>query len=490
MSPAHSRPENPLAERMLFAGLVALVLWLPLPWGSHTPGATAAFGAATAALTAAWLLLFALGRLPPVRLSAFACVALAVWLAWIGWIALQILPLPPERLALLSPQAIEAHRALESVGAPALNTISIAPGRTREELILTLNYLSLYGLTLVLASSAARQRTLLYAIVVSGLFQALYGAIMTLSGLEYGFFEPKAHYRRFATGTFVNRNHLAAYLELSLAAGTALVLTQMTRWGWGSAKALARDLVALLFSPKIQVRVFLAIQVIALVMTRSRMGNTAFFAGLLLSGGLYLLIRHRRWLGRGLVFFLSLVLIDVLILSRWYGLEKVVERIERTELPAEQRYSVFEQVQPAVRDYLLTGSGLGSFADVHARYRSAATAFFDHAHNEYLELLIEAGAIGLGLLVLLAALHFTHSLLVIQRRRNRDRSATAFAALMALACTAVHATTEFHLHIPAIAATLTVMLAMVAACPLQSRSRRRPSSTVGAAAPSDEAAAT
>src|SRR5688572_32495062 len=46
----------------------------------------------------------------------------------------------------------------------------------------------LFVLTLLLVDTAERMRTLMMVLVASGLFQALYGSFMTLSGLEYGFF--------------------------------------------------------------------------------------------------------------------------------------------------------------------------------------------------------------------------------------------------------------------------------------------------------------
>ena len=96
---------------------------------------------------------------------------------------------------------------------------------TVDALLLSVGYFGLYLLVLVTcAGHADRLSTLLLALVVSGFAQALYGGLMTLSGLEYGFFAEKVHYRDVATGTFVNRNHLAGYLGLTLAAGVATLM--------------------------------------------------------------------------------------------------------------------------------------------------------------------------------------------------------------------------------------------------------------------------
>ena len=46
----------------------------------------------------------------------------------------------------------------------------------------------------------------------------------------------------------------------------------------------------LMLSSKIRLRVYLAVMVIALVLTRSRMGNIAFFTSLALAGGVAVLL--------------------------------------------------------------------------------------------------------------------------------------------------------------------------------------------------------
>jgi len=79
-------------------------------------------------------------------------------------------------------------------------------------------------LTLLIVNTPSRLRWIALALVLSGLFQASYGSLMTLSGLEYGFFHEKIHNRGLATGTFINRNHLAGYLVMCLSVGIGLLI--------------------------------------------------------------------------------------------------------------------------------------------------------------------------------------------------------------------------------------------------------------------------
>jgi putative inorganic carbon (hco3(-)) transporter len=469
------QPAAHLPDRWIFVLLLALLAWLPLPWGSKPPAAAALFGFLVAALAAARLALalFPQGALPP--LPGAARLALGLWLAWLGWTAVYLVPLPPHWLAALSPAAHAAHAAVDALpGAAALHTLSLLPGASVDQWLLGAGYFALFWLVLATtARNRPRQRLLLTVLMLSGVAQALYGSVMTLSGLEYGFLGPKQHGIGWATGTFVNRNHLAGYLELTMAAGIALVLADLRSGGHASWKHALAGLVDLALSPRLRTRVLIAVMVIALVLTRSRGGNLAFFVALAGCGTLYILLRHPRHLLKSLLFFASLFLVDLLIVSEQYGLEKVVQRIEATELATEQRAIAFRDLVPAIRQHGAVGAGPGTFAAAFAPHRSPELrGHYDHAHNDYAEFLVETGVAGCALLGALALLTLAHGFLILRRRRDRMAGALAFAALMGLASLGLHGLADFNLRIPAVAATLVALMALALSC--SSRSRQPP----------------
>lgn len=465
------RPDAPI-----FALLLVLLVWLPLPWGSKPAAATALFGLVTALLTAGRLIVALRGgpegALPTVPRPAR--VALALWLGWLAWCAIHALPLPGGLVAVLSPSAYELQRSVAAVPDAAVrHGLGIAPGAAVDQLILGANYLALFWLVLVsVARNRPRQRMVLGALVLSGVAQALYGTVMTLSGLEYGFFEPKAVGHGWATGTFVNRNHFAGYLELTLAAGIALVLADLRAGAPQTWRQRLAGLVDLLLSPRMRVRVMIALMVIALVLTRSRMGNVAFFVALAICGNLYVLLRHPKYLVKSLVFFASLVVVDLLIISEQYGLQKLAARLEATDVRTEQRALVFRDLVPVIRQYGLVGAGPGTFAAAYAPHRSAdIDGYYDHAHNDYAEFVIETGAVGAVLLGALALTTLGHALQVLRRRHDPVAGALAFAGAMGLVTLGIHGLADFNLRIPAVAATLVTLMALTLS--VSSRPRQR-----------------
>ena len=92
-------------------------------------------------------------------------------------------------------------------------------------------------------------------IVLSGLVQAVYGALSL--AIEGG---------GVATGSFVNRNHYAAYLVLGLSLGIGLLVGSLgDRHAAFTWRERLRRIGGLILSGRAPLRLFLAIMVIALV---------------------------------------------------------------------------------------------------------------------------------------------------------------------------------------------------------------------------------
>lgn len=458
----------------LFVCLALLILWLPIPAGSNRPLAVIilqlwVFGAAS----------FFLGySLVSRRLASLAglVVPVFIWLLWIAWIAIQSIPLPADWVMGWSPQTVELHGLAAQYNEEHRDQLplSLAVDKTMTALWLTLALFALYCLVYIAACKRRLAELLCWAIVISGLFQAMYGSLMLISGASIGFFGEEIGRTNSATGTFVNRNHLAGYMEISSAVGIGLILGQMRGGSWAGWRVQMRRIVEAVFSNKILLRAIVCVMVVALVLSRSRGGNTAFFISLGVCGLIYLFFRERRLFGAGLVFFTSLFLIDLWIVSSWFGFEQVVERLEETTVETEARTSVFASLIPMMTDFRLTGIGLGAFESVYPFYRPMElTKHYDHAHNDYAEFFIETGIIGSVILAALVLWTYWHCLRVLIKRRDRFVCGIAFSCLMAMTAIAIHSAVDFNLQIPANAATLIVVMAMAASLSPHSRRHRR-----------------
>ena len=191
------------------------------------------------------------------------------------------------------------------------------------------------------------------------------------------------------------------------------------------------------------------------------MGNVAFFASLLIAGGLALVLQ--RHMPRPIMLLIaSLIVIDVLIIGSWVGLEKVTDRLVETTLETEMRDETGQHGLSLWQDYWLLGSGAGSFQTVYPHYRQddIGEGILQHAHNDYLEFAIEYGVFGVVLPGGVVILAIGQAVLAQRRRRDPFARGMGLAVLMAISAMLIHATVEFNLQIPAYAATFMVILAM------------------------------
>ena len=443
------------ADRALFVAFLGLLLWMPLPFGSNVPWAASLLQAWVMVIAGLWLLQYYRGRVAVGAPFVRAWPVTACLVAALLWIGVQALPLPEALLGLLSPRALEIHRSTHSY--PSL---SLDVHATRNAVSQTLAYLLLFCLTLLLVNTKARLKRLAQAIVLGGLFQAAFGALMTLSGLEYGFFIHKAG-GGVATGTFINRNHLAGYLEMCLAVGIGLMLAELSTTSAANWRDSARRLLLTVLGNKARVRIALVVMVAALVLTRSRMGNVAFAVSLGIVGAFYVLA-VRKLSGRTLGFFASLLVIDLLVVGNFFGIEKVAQRLQQTTIETEARVDVNRDGLAMLRDYPLTGTGAGSFAAVYPQYTRdvVVTQFTRHAENDYLQFAIELGTPATALLGGAVLLSLWTAVRAQLKRRDPLMQGMGFAATMAIVALLIHSAVDFNLQIPSNAAMFVVMLAM------------------------------
>lgn len=318
-----------------------------------------------------------------------------------------------------------------------------------------------FALSLLLLTTRERIKSALWAIILAAGLQAIYGSLMVLSGLEFGFFTAKTAYVGKATGTFINRNHLAGYLEMSIAVGIGFLLASQRSYR-GNAKQKIRQSIETLLSSKIWMRLLLAIMVIALVLTHSRMGNTAFFASLMITGAVALLLMRNK--SRSTIILLSsLLIIDIAIVGTFFGVEKVADRLQNSSVEKESRDEVSRDSFYMWLDNSATGIGAGSYQATYPVYKSAdvtSAKVYDHAHNDYLQFLAELGLPAFLILLFAVLLCFYWAIYAVKKRRSRLFQGLGFSATMGLLAIGIHSTVDFNLQIPANAFMFVFLMAL------------------------------
>jgi O-antigen ligase len=323
--------------------------------------------------------------------GALALVAVAI--------GLQLVPLPPAIFSFVSPNAhgvLQQYELAYATRQAGWHPISLAAWDTAVALAL----FTAFGLLLVGSIRALRYMnlmTLVSQLTILALLVGLVGIVQKAlasseNPLIYGFWRPQFQGDGF--GPFVNRNHYAGWvvMALPLIAARMIALTESLGGGHSSLSGAWRRWVA---SQEAGQAAFAAAVVfvlgISVVLSGSRSG-LASLAVVLVVLGAFVAHRVGRW-RRRFVFALSVPVLLAAVMA-WAGYDIAMRRLQQVPVEILDRVSVWSDTVRLIGDFPIAGVGLGAFAKAMAVYQTAPThTLFVQAHNDYLQLMAEGGAL-------------------------------------------------------------------------------------------------
>jgi hypothetical protein len=396
-----------------------------------------------------------------VHLAALPCLALGIlrwrwheasrWQRWfLLWglcaltvVALQLLPLPPAWFARLPPRAnilSDLHAAgIASTWRPmTLDTWATVRA------LLALATLGTAWLLATTLSAAARVR-LLHIALAAGAAMALLGFAQAAAGEHAPIRFYAYHHPIGAIGTFANRNHFATLLGMLLPLAFALGV-DAHRLRRGAMAALWFGLAVVLW--------------LAAALTYSRAGFALASVALVVAA--CVTIRSRAEGGWRLL-MPALVAAVALLAIGHYAWDGLAQRLTQDPLD-DLRWQYVHYGLDVMRAWLPWGSGLGSFPWVYAPAEPVAAmlqVFAERAHNDLLQLVIEAGVPGLLLLVAFLDLVImaARSFLMGRTRTLADHGQHGVIAV-ALAVPLLHSLVDYPLRTLSITVLLGLLLSL------------------------------
>ena len=318
--------------------------------------------------------------------SVLAFGAVEVWsgsileigasLLFVGWAALVFLDdritdsLEPAELA-----AAGIVRYRSRAAAPARDAVSVLDARGTAE---TRRYLIIFFLSTQVFRERRDLTNLAWFLILLCFFVSLVGIVQHFA------FEAKIYGLRTLTaggdpfGPFVNRNHFAGFVELTLPAGLALLIF----------RGLRRDMIPL-------TGLLTIVPVGAMILSGSRGGIVSFAFEVAV---LALLARFRKAPEGPRLVALAIVGFAALALVAWLGAGRAIERfstLHQGDVSLARRGTMVRGAAHIFFDHPIKGAGLGSLVAVFPRYEIAYDGYVvDHVHNDYMELLAEMGILG------------------------------------------------------------------------------------------------
>ena len=330
-------------------------------------------------------------------------------------IAAQLVPLPPsfwEALPGREPY-LEAARAL---GIPQpWRALSLTPDLTANSLAtLIVPAAVLFGVTKLAAHQ--RERLLPIFIILCSVSMAL-GILQLGRGHQSALYWYKRTYPGTAVGLLANRNHQAAMLAvlfIALYAWNQLPVRDRIwkRWRTGIATTLGIAVIPVLLATGSRAGVLLALFSIAVAIF-------AFPVNRLRPGAM---VKNARLIRTGIISLLVIIAVATWRFGRALSIQRLLGGAPNVEEDLRFRYAPL--VWDIIRKTFPAGTGFGSFDPVFRQYEPDAilkNTYFNHAHNELLELVMTAGLAGvvlLGAFVLWCTLKFVAA---IRDKGNKRR---------------------------------------------------------------------
>jgi O-antigen ligase/Tfp pilus assembly protein PilF len=442
--------------------LATLLVFTPLAFGSVHIWAYSISEILVFALSTLWCIKIIItpGYALDKRLLPLA-IASAVFLL-LGF--LSMIPLPREVIKILSPSAHDLYSHVINnytdinTSVHIVQPLSIVSHLTLKSLLKTSSYMLLFFSAAHELRNTKRVNRIFILIIALGLFESYYGLSLFVQQ-KLKIFSFKRGPALGAWGTYVNKNHFAGYLGMTALLGTGYLFASIpSTKNMGTIKNYISNLFKSSASVKhILIIISIVLMALAVAFSNSRMGILA----LLLSFALLISVLARRQrkaksiILSGFILTLSASIIYMSSDVLKYRLLNIVSDMKSSRL------MIWDKTIDLIRDYPITGSGLGTYKEIFQHYTPYGfNSVTRHAHNDYLELAAETGTI--GILIAIFALGYFTILYTRLWRENGDKrkSIASIGAFASFFFILVFSLSDFNLQIPANAYLFTLSIAL------------------------------
>ena len=408
---------------------------------------------------------------PPSRALTISLVAIG------SAVLLQMVPLPKGVLRSVSPETDQllTQYSLTYATSPNPHPISIDPTRTAVGAYF-------FGCLALFLIGASRYLTkhgpedLATAVVAIGIVVALVGIVqkaIPTGGRIYGFWTPQFHGDIF--GPFVNKDHFAGWmlmavpLALGSFCGRVAEASRNVKAGWRNRVAWwstneAGTLVLVLAAAMLMM--------LSLLLTLSRSGIIAMGAMVVVL--VAMILTRQTQASRRFLAVIGIVAVASMALG-WTGVDRLAGQFSGVSNSAPARIGIWRDAVHIAALFPVAGIGLNTFGVATILYQTVAIdVHFTSAHNDYLQLLAEGGAL-VSVPVIIGLIFFAREVWRNARsgRETIRESWVRTGAVLGIIAIGFQELVDFSLQIPGNALLFTVLCAIAIHHPREMKSVRR-----------------
>ncbi len=365
------------------------------------------------------------------------------------WMAFQLIPLPPGLVQIVAPGIHQVYNPiLELQDNSQWIPLTINQKATLLEFLRISSYALFYILTVQLLSQSRRLTQTVRIIAWLAMGIAFLAVIQKFtSPHDIYWFRPTPK-NAGTVGPWVYHNHYAGFMELVFPLVLALFFYYRPKLS--SSLSLRARIASVFTTPGANFHFFLGFGVVLILasvfIALSRGGTISICLGLFF----FLLLQSRKSKSTGKT--LPLFILGSLLLAiTWLGwppiLNKFNQSFSETGGLSNGRILIWQDCVPLIKNFFFTGSGFGTFINIFPQYNTIPNSFiFDHAHNDYIELITDGGLIGFTLAACFVITIMRHGFRRLRQRRDKYSILLNIAGLTAIFSILLHSVTDFNMH--------------------------------------------
>jgi len=411
------------------------------------------FGALAYGTTEAWSIAF---------FKVGAAILLLLWcIKWITEKRVRVV-LPATAIPILAFLAVGLLQSLALTDSSGQRlSLSVDVEATRSAVNMLISLLILFLLAVNFLNTRERLNVLAKFLVLYGMALAVFALIQHFTCENCLYWVKTSRGAPF--GTFPNRNHFAGYMELLMPVPLA-ILTVRAAGKWSMIYAFAAVLTgtATVMSLSRGGLLTLSAEIVFIAVLSKRVQRPGKER---VRGG-HTSVGRTGWIRLGPPVFVALLILAGVV---WIGSAPIEERLGSTvseitdtkSLLADSRVRIWKDTLTLIRANPVLGVGIGAFQTAFPLYdRSSGSVEIGASHNDYLQIVADAGIVGALIGLWFVVLVF-RAIARATSRHDRSVVGLVLGAAAGIFGILVHSLFDFNLQIPANALLFLVFVAVI-----------------------------
>jgi len=306
------------------------------------------------------------------------------------------------------------------------------------EFVKLLNIIAIFYLVINNLKDKRDIKRMVNLIVILGGALSLFGIVQYVGGItDYWW-----HQKKFISSVYVNHNHFAGFLELTIPLCLGIIMSEK----------------------KNDIKLFyiylITVMVTAFIFSMSR--------GAWFSLGISMALMASLFYNRGMAdrrFFITLLVIAIIgfFIINSINMKLFLNRLASyRDLTFSGRVEIWKGTLKVIRESPFFGTGLGMFIYHFPKYRpEGLNMFVNYAHNDYLQVMAEMGIFGLICMVYMIFLIIKKGFTTYSVSSTRFKRFVTIGATIGVLSIAIHSLADFNLNIPANAILFAVISGLI-----------------------------